>query len=665
MKPLPLGWYKALIISTNDLIYFNNNDQNFYDRSPIDEEATLKLEKARAARTKKNKVVPNKKLPPMGKEKQDNKKPNLPPMFKNNATKNQPVSAEESQDESDFRVENNFNNKVSEEKREKTSILNEEDLLDKSDSRNYSDKSDDHDMQEGLTVYQIDSLKNYLNQKFKELDEFEQTKAGEALTNEIISARESIDVEIAERKFEVNSKYEDLKKMEKQEALAKLQESKKQLEQQFINRERVEKERIEATSNENDNLLSLQLEEKKQQKEELEMEKRIMEQEVISDDYEELQEARSMLSEKHQMDLKNLENEYENKFQDFKLEEDNKIEEFKRSKRDFYLSNREKIEKEQKSSYAKILEDYRETQEATVETDKQIIMREFESRYKNDLETYRNSILKEKESKERLITDEMHKLEEEYYEDVSEIRREVNNLTATSDKEIKLKFQGSIQQYDKLKVTVNSEIAEVVSRVVNKIKDILSSSQMDAVSIECEMESLIIEKIDEIFSENQSKRASLKIIERNLIIKQVYIKYISEIATEIVKHFKEKSTNCDSYEILKDKIHETEKRFRGYYHDMKEITLMTALERSLLEEEPIKPNPVKQVTAGFASFSAKQNNTRYEEKHQEVEITIDKIAESLNDANRSSFLFVASYVNNEQFEIDKEKTEIQEMKVIT
>ena len=54
MKPLPLGWYKALIISTNDLIYFNNNDQNFYDRSPIDEEATLKLEKARAARTKKN-----------------------------------------------------------------------------------------------------------------------------------------------------------------------------------------------------------------------------------------------------------------------------------------------------------------------------------------------------------------------------------------------------------------------------------------------------------------------------------------------------------------------------------------------------------------------------------------------------------------------------------
>ena len=237
---------------------------------------------------------------------------------------------------------------------------------------------------------------------------------------------------------------------------------------------------------------------------------------------------------KHELDIKELENNFEQDFQKNNFEQD-----FQKNKN--LIS--QKINPNKSVEVANFLinknsqlyENYQKALDDEYEINCKAIKQELSLNKKKELDNFENSMIIEKNEKIKQYQNDIAQLEKDYFETLSKIRENSNRLTNQTNEILKDKFNGTLENYDIIKKKLINDDEEIIQKFIEKLKvNINRENNID--KIEMIIEELLYESKGEINLEYQKYKNLYDLLENEIKYKMLSMNYLLEITNNIIKN---------------------------------------------------------------------------------------------------------------------------------
>ena len=233
---------------------------------------------------------------------------------------------------------------------------------------------------------------------------------------------------------------------------------------------------------------------------------------------------RNNILKKHELDIKELENNFEQDFQKNKNLISQKLNPNKSVEVANFIVNKN----------SQLYENYQKALDDEYEINCKAIKQELTLNKKKELDNFANSMIVEKNEKIKQYQKDIAELEKEYFESLSKIRENSNRLTNQTNEILKDKFNGTLENYDIIKKKLINDDEEIIQKFIEKLKENINREK-NIEKIEMIIEEFLYESKGEINLEYQKYKNLYDLLENEMKYKMLSMNYLLEITNNIIK----------------------------------------------------------------------------------------------------------------------------------
>ena len=233
---------------------------------------------------------------------------------------------------------------------------------------------------------------------------------------------------------------------------------------------------------------------------------------------------KSNILKKHELNIKELENNLEQDFIKNKNIISEKLNPNKSVEVTNFLVNKN----------SQLYENYQKALDDEYEINCKALKQELTLNRKKDLDDFANSMIIEKNEKIKQYQKDIGQLENDYFESLNNIRENSKKIANQTDEMLKEKFNGTLENYDKIKKKLIDDDEEFINKFIHKLKEFIDKEN-NIDKIELLTEEFLYELKGDINLEYQKYKNSYDLLENEYKYKMLSLNYLIEITNNIIK----------------------------------------------------------------------------------------------------------------------------------
>ena len=640
--PIPLGWNRVIYKQTRELMYMNMETGEIEGITEVEEMARQVYEERKNEMIKRglihtstndNKVVPNKKIPPITRQSTGNADKSSM-INKDNGNDMSRSCYDDDNDDDDDSEDSLKQNLITSKNKATTSVLSARTL------QNMKKEYLDLKLNE-LKVYEKQLKDNY----YKTIKAYKNKKEELLLT---------LSEENKKRFQKEKDKMYQINKNKLKLYITQLENTnKKQLtkyKKEIDNEYKTQPPLTE--QNENDNIINtLQLQKQNLQNEINRI--KTQQQQPLSkatnnNIQNELTQKKSIIDNKHNTTKNNIQKEYDMKLKEFQIE---KEKEFTSYINKTYTHTSNKSSSNLNSANEK---DFQE--EYNINCKK--IENEYKLKHEQELNEFKLTMNKHTQNQIKEIRTHKTQLENDYFIYITKLREDTNKLTNENDMIMKNKLDLILDQYDIIKNNIIENDNKQINIILTKIKELIVNMN-ESQDIECKIEECLMNIYDEHMFTMQKMKNEYDLVEKEFIYIMCVIEYVIDVVGFFNKAILEKNMSstvntigndndnndkCNDnvlidsvFDFAKDKV----EQYRSKYQQDKARRLYTFLKANNDNVNKLINQLKLTLSSSKKVLVEKFNDVSNKETHNNID-------NNNNKDDNSKFNFVISEEDNEQ-----------------